>query len=71
MLGNIFRTTVFPLKSFAEMSVRSVFVSRKSGAVSPTMGKSPTVFTGSPLIVISAILASLIKDPSPKDPALI
>jgi hypothetical protein len=60
MLGKILSTTFFPVKSFNEISDKSVLVRVKSGASSPFFGSSPVVLTGSPLKVICAILSSLM-----------
>jgi hypothetical protein len=58
MLGKILRTTFFPEKSFNETSLKSDFVSLKSGAAAPTLGKLPTVLTGFPLNVTFAMMGS-------------
>src|SRR5690606_24137095 len=58
MLGKIFNTTFFPLKSCRLFSDKSPAVKLKSGAEDPTAGKSPFVCTAVPLNVILAMISN-------------
>ena len=51
MLGKMFSTRRWPLKSAAETALRSVRVRLKVGAWLPTRGSSPEVWKGFPLRV--------------------
>jgi hypothetical protein len=55
MLGKIFKTTRLPLKSAMLISFKPAPTNLKSGAVVPTAGKLPFVFTSDPLNVTVAI----------------
>jgi len=58
-LGTILRILIFPSKSARPTSLRSDFVSLKSGAVVPLAGREPIVWIGLPLNVIFAIFMLL------------
>jgi len=58
-LGTILRILIFPSKSARSTSLRSDFVSLKSGAVVPLAGREPIVWIGLPLNVIFAIFMLL------------
>ncbi len=51
MLGKMFRTTRWPLKSARETSERSLRVRVNAGAGLPVRGSSPAVWMGFPLRV--------------------
>jgi hypothetical protein len=55
MLGKIFNTSRFPLKSDNDISDKSAPTNLKSGACTPFAGTVPTVFTVVPLNVTVAI----------------
>src|SRR5690606_36970546 len=58
ILGKMFKTIFFPLKSLKLLSDKSPAVNLKSGAEDPTPGKSPCVFTAVPLNVILAMISN-------------